>query len=274
MRIFHRNRLSEERVQNILRALPQMKAPVDLEAKLGRIIEIQKNEVPHILGSLPMVPAPEDFDARLREAIHDRRRPVAPITAAPVADSVLHVNWLNSIMGWAGGAAMVVLLAFIIDRSGLIEHHSESPATVAPAVAIPVEASRPVPPAVSVDPVKSAPAVHEEPEAPSIVRQNAAEIPPEASSMVVHETVTSATPEPAPERIVRPQQRPVAPAVTEPEAAPEQNVSEHPTAHGAAEVSDEDSNAVSPEKGMPAEPVDNGVVDTGGERDHPKRSAP
>jgi hypothetical protein len=139
--------MSEEQLRNILRSLPQVEAPADLENQLGRMIAAHSDHVPSLLGALPLVPAPDDFDAKLMEAIRERRRPVAPIPITITAGSA-SINWLNHIMGWMGGSLAVVVLTFFINHASTLQQESVKPAvnTVAPAaVAEPRPAAQPVP---------------------------------------------------------------------------------------------------------------------------------
>ena len=134
MSMFRRNRMSEEQLQNILRSLPQVEAPADLENQLERMIAAHSDHVPSLLGSLPLVPAPDDFDAKLMEAIRERRRPVAPIPITITAGSA-SINWLNHIMGWMGGSLAVVALTFFINHASELQQESVKPVARAAAPA-------------------------------------------------------------------------------------------------------------------------------------------
>lgn len=286
MRLFRRNRLSEEQLHEVLRSLPQMKAPEGLEDRLGRITQAQKNEVPHILGSLPLVPAPEDFDARLREAIHDRRRPIAPITSTPIADAVMRVNWLTNIMGWVGGAVMVVTLAFVVDRSGFIEQQTEPrPESVPAAVSsMPSEAPvKPQPPAPQTAPVGRRESPDAQREVSIAVSTPAAGTVTSSNSSPVSSQAAPVTAQPAqrqaPVSVSMPASTSAAPSVSaererngsvripmasQPAATPTE---EQPANASAAELTGgEDPATISSENTAPAEGVDTGMVDTGGER--------
>lgn len=281
MRLFRRNRLSEEQLQEVLRSLPQMKAPEGLEDKLGRIAQAQKSEVPHILGSLPLVPAPEDFDARLMEAIQDRRRPIAPITSTPIADTVMRVNWLTNIMGWVGGAVMVVTLAFVVDRSVLVQQQTEPQTAPVPAISsMPSEA-----------PVKPQPPVPQtaaagRTETPVTQREAAASI--QAPAPGTAPASSQAAPVMArPARSQAPASMPASfstPSVsTEHEQSVRIQLSSQPVATPAEEQPSNvnaasttidtevtggqaSSRAISSESSVSADGVDTGMVDTGGER--------
>ena len=125
--------MTDEQLQALLRSLPSVKAPTDLEKNLYISIAAGSNKVPHMLGTLPLVPAHEDFDTRLQQAIRERRHPVGPL---PQAVSGGGVPWFASAGArWFTGAVVVVGLLFVTLNITQVDPRIQAPITPsAPAV--------------------------------------------------------------------------------------------------------------------------------------------
>ncbi len=268
MRIFRKNRISDEQVKEILRSLPSVQAPTDFEDRVGRAIEAQRLEVPHILGSLPRVPAPDDFDAKLMRAIQERRRP----TLTPVSGAVSQVGWLNSVAGWVGGALMIMSLAFFVDRSGVMSQDvAMPPAQVPLVIAQPTATQKTVPAPVAVPvvpPISIVPSgqpvsrmlpmrgVQDDLATPAVTMPKVEEIP---DRMLKAEPLLQIEEQ---MQVGRPAHHPV-PSVAEETERPAANTS---VAGTPLHTGNGENATGTTEKIVPTDSVQ-GIVDTGGERD-------
>jgi hypothetical protein len=135
------DRLSEHQLQEILRSLPQVRAPRNLEELLMHRIATEHLNVAHVLASLAPVAAHPEFDERLFKAIQEEER--SGLITDPFAGGTSFATWLKG-LGWvrggiAVGAAIVMAIGGAAIHNATLpdspEPESAAPASVAPAPA-------------------------------------------------------------------------------------------------------------------------------------------
>src|SRR6185295_18864813 len=94
----HRTGINERQLKELLAALPQAGASVDMEHQLMQTIATEHHEMAYLLGCLPPVAAHPDFDARLFQAIREHKR-TGTLIPDPISSGTTFANWLKS-FGW------------------------------------------------------------------------------------------------------------------------------------------------------------------------------